>query len=499
MKDQDHLNDLIEGFSKAKVLCFGDIMLDRFVYGTVSRISPEAPILILSMERETEMVGGAGNVVRNVAALGGKPSISTVIGDDAAGKSIKSLLQGNQVAISDIITAKDRETAIKTRFLSGNHQLLRTDREHLDQIDSKTIKKILSTAKKAMKKCGSVVISDYGKGVLVPEVIKGIISAAKASGKPVIVDPKGRDYSLYQGADLVTPNTAELADAVGHALTSEQDIIKAAKSLVKKHKLGAMLVTRSHEGMSLVPAKGSVTHLPAIAREVYDVTGAGDTVVAAIATVLASNNATLTKAAAVATMIDAATIANICAGIVVGKRGTAACYAADLNAAIYHQNLSEAESKVMGLDQLQGRIQIWRKSGKKIGFTNGCFDLLHPGHISLLKQASRTCDRLVIGLNNDSSVRGLKGKDRPIQNETARATVLASLANVDAVVLFAENIPLKLIKAIKPDVLIKGADYTIDQIPEAKIVHGYGGKVVLADLKAGQSTTKTISRMGKNK
>ncbi|MBT4889708.1 MAG: D-glycero-beta-D-manno-heptose-7-phosphate kinase [Rhodospirillales bacterium] len=487
MSEQDKLTSLTESFHKANVLCFGDIMLDRFVYGTVDRISPEAPIPVLSVEREANMVGGAGNVVRNVAALGGSPSLSTVIGDDSAGASIKKLLQDDKVATTNIITAKNRETAIKTRYLSGNHQLLRADRETLTNIDSATIKKIITTAKKAMKSCGSVVISDYGKGVLVPDVIEGIIDAAKASGKPVIIDPKGRDYWRYQGADLVTPNKAELAEAVGHTLHVESDIVDAAKSLVVQYDLGAVLVTRSHEGMTLVTAEGAVTHLPAEAREVFDVTGAGDTVVAAIATTLASG----------ANMVDAATIANICAGIVVGKMGTAACYAADLSASIHHQSLSEAESKVLGLDQLRTRVRHWQSSGKKVGFTNGCFDLLHPGHISLLKQSRKACDCLIVGLNSDSSVRGLKGDDRPVQNEIARATIIASLADVAAVVLFSEDTPIKLIKALKPDVLIKGADYTIEQVVGADVVQGYGGKVVLANLKDGHSTTNTISKMGK--
>ncbi len=485
---QTNLGDMVEDLKSAHVLCIGDIMLDSFVYGTVNRISPEAPIPILSVERETKMVGGAGNVVRNVAALGGIAHLSTVIGDDAAGETIKALLNADGVATPGIMTAKNRTTAIKTRFLAGNHQLLRTDQEILDPIDDATIEQIITKAKSAMESCGSVVISDYGKGVLLPKVIAGIIEAAKASHKPVIIDPKGTDFSRYRGADLVTPNTKELAEAVGRPLMSEDEIIKAAQELVSEHALGAVLVTRSHEGMSLIEAGGAIQHLSAQAREVYDVTGAGDTVVAAIATGLAAGNS----------LIDAATMANICAGIVVGKMGTAACYVADLNAAIHHQSLSEAESKVLGLDQLRARVSKWQAAGHKVGFTNGCFDLLHPGHISMIKQSRKACDRLVIGLNSDRSVRELKGEDRPIQNETARATILASLAHVDAVVIFSDRVPLKVIEAIKPDIYVKGADYTIEQLPEAEIVHGYGGKIILADLKEGQSTTNTISKLSKS-
>lgn len=487
MNKPEKLLKIKDAFNTARVLCCGDIMLDRFVYGTVNRISPEAPIPVLSIDRETNMLGGAGNVVRNVAALGGTPVLNTVVGDDPAGATIKELLKDGGVSSSDMITVRNRTTAIKTRYLAGNHQLLRADNEVLKNIEKATVKKVIASVKKAMKTCGSLVISDYGKGVLVPGVIAGIIDAAHRAGKPVIVDPKGSDYGRYQGADLVTPNKAELAEAVGHALNADCDIIDAARSLVMQYDLGAVLVTRSHEGMSLITSEGDVTHLSAEAREVFDVSGAGDTVVAAIATAMAAG----------ATLIDAITISNICAGVVVGKSGTAACYASELSSAINHQSLSDTESKIHELEPLLNQVRQWRDAGITVGFTNGCFDLLHMGHISLLKQSAQACDRLIVGLNSDTSVTQLKGPDRPIQSEMARATILAALSDVAGVVIFDDETPFNLINAIKPDVLIKGADYKVEDVVGADIVQGWGGKVVLVDLIEGHSTTSMVARIAK--
>lgn len=487
MVERGDLVGWVEKLGSARVLCVGDVMLDRFVYGRVDRISPEAPIPVLQVEREVGMLGGAGNVVRNVSALGGTSALAAVIGKDGAGAEIKSLLAEDRVATSALITHKSRATGIKTRYLAGTQQMLRADREVTQPIDGAVARKVIDAAKKAMKTCGAVVISDYGKGVLIPDVIEAVIDAARAQGCPVIVDPKGREYWRYQGANLVTPNRTELAEAVGHPVTVESDIVDAAKSLVVEYELGGVLVTRSQDGMTLVTADGHVTHLAAEAREVFDVSGAGDTVVATIATAMAAG----------ASILDAAALANVAAGIVVGKVGTAAAYAGDVVTALHHQDVSDAGEKVLNLDQLLERVQRWQRQGFKVGFTNGCFDLLHPGHVSLLVQARAACDRLIVGLNSDASVKRLKGDDRPVQNETARLTVLASLEPVDAVVLFSEDTPMKLIKAVKPDVLVKGADYSVSQVAGANVVKKYGGKVVLAKLEDGHSTTETISRLAK--
>jgi D-beta-D-heptose 7-phosphate kinase/D-beta-D-heptose 1-phosphate adenosyltransferase len=485
--ERSNLVGWVEKLGNARVLCVGDVMLDQFVYGRVDRISPEAPIPILQVEREIGMLGGAGNVVRNVSALGGTPVLAAVIGDDTAGAEIKALLVEDKVAKGAVITHSARATGIKTRYLAGTQQMLRADREVAQPIDGKVAQKVIDSAKKALKTCGAVVISDYGKGVLVPDVIEAVIDAARARGCPVIVDPKGREYWRYQGADLVTPNRAELAEAVGHPINVESDIVDAAKSLVVEYDLGGVLVTRSQEGMTLLTNDGHVTHLAAEAREVYDVSGAGDTVVATIATAMAAG----------APLLDAAALANVAAGIVVAKVGTAAAYASDIVAALHHQDARDAEARILNLNQVLERVQRWQRQGLKVGFTNGCFDLLHPGHVSLLAQASAACDRLIVGLNSDASVKRLKGKDRPIQNESARLTVLASLETVDFVLLFSEDTPIKLIKAVKPDVLVKGADYSVAQVVGADVVKRYGGKVVLAKLEDGHSTTETISRLSK--
>ncbi len=487
MSEPAALVELVERLSNARVLCVGDIMLDRFVYGSVERISPEAPIPVLQVGQETNMLGGVGNVVRNIAALGAGPELCTIAGEDTAGNDIVRMIGEDGISGAGLIRTKTRPTGIKTRYLAGSQQLMRADREDVSPIDAVCARKILAAAKKAMKRCGAVVLSDYGKGVLSPDLISGIIEAAQAADIPLIVDPKGQDYSRYRGATIITPNRAELALASGRRLETENDIVDAARAMVKKLRLRAILVTRSQDGMTLVEKNGTVSHLPAEAREVFDVSGAGDTVAAGMAAALAVG----------ADLHDSAALANTAAGIVVGKVGTAAAYADDVIAALHHQDISDAEAKILSLDQALERIAQWRRAKRKVGFTNGCFDLLHPGHISLLSQARSSCGRLIVGLNSDASVKRLKGDSRPVQNEAARATVLASLSMVDAVVLFSDDTPIELIKAMKPDVLVKGADYSVDQVVGADVVKKYGGKIKLAKLEQGHSTTRTIERLGK--
>jgi len=312
-----------------------------------------------------------------------------------------------------------------------------------------------------------------------------VIEAARAGGKPVIVDPKGADYSIYSGATMVTPNRKELHDATKMPVQSDAEIIAAANKLIGTCGIERVLVTRSQDGMSLVSSDGSVVHLPAVAREVFDVSGAGDTVVAGMAACLAAGLG----------LTESAQLANIAAGIVVGKVGTAVAYASDIVAALHQSDLAAGEIKVLDRTAGADQVSVWKHKGHKVGFTNGCFDLLHPGHISLLTQARNGCDKLVVGLNSDASVQRLKGPTRPVQSEAARATVLASLACVDLVVIFDEDTPYELIAALKPDLLVKGSDYTIDKVVGADLVQSWGGSVLLADLVAGQSTTATIARM----
>ena len=486
MTERTDLIVLVSRLARARVLVVGDVMLDHFQYGEVDRISPEAPIPVLRVRREDTMLGGAGNVVRNLRSLEADARFVTVTGKDAAGRNIARLIKKQGVRDAPLIEV-ERQTSTKTRYIAGVQQVLRADRETTNPLGPKIEAKLIKAVASALRTCQAVVLSDYGKGVLSAGATKKIIRLAAKANKTVVVDPKGSDFSRYSGATLITPNRRELAEAVGAEVTSDANVVRAAKRLIKRHRFGAVLVTRSADGMTVVTADGSVTDLAAEAREVFDVSGAGDTVVATVAAALAAG-----------TDLDrAAALANAAAGIVVGKVGTASVFAADLIAALHHRDLTSAEAKVLSQDQVRDRIGQWRRAGLTVGFTNGCFDLLHPGHISLLKQAGRACGRLVVGLNSDASVKSLKGDGRPVQSEAARATVLASLASVNAVVIFAERTPLKLIKALKPDVLVKGADYDIGSVVGADVVKKYGGTVKLAKLEPGHSTSATIARMGR--
>ncbi len=486
MIERANLVPMVGGLKKARVLCIGDVMLDHFKYGSIDRISPEAPIPVLNVERQDTMLGGAGNVVRNLVALGAGARFVTIVGKDGDGRDIARQIKGHGIKETPIID-DGRRTSTKTRYIAGVQQVLRADRETAHPLDAKTEAKLLQAAKAGMRGCKAVILSDYGKGVLSGGIAAKIINIARHAKKAIIVDPKGTDFGRYRGADVITPNQSELAAATGLKTETDADVIKAARRLIRDHRLGAVLVTRSAKGMTVVPTEARPLHLAAETQEVFDVSGAGDTVAATIAAALGAG----------ADLTDAAALANVAAGIVVGKVGTAAVLTADLIAALHHRDLSSAEAKVLSQDQAKDMIGLWRRQGHKIGFTNGCFDLLHPGHVSLLKQSRRACGRLVVGLNADASVTKIKGLGRPVQSETARAAVLASLESVDAVVIFAEKTPINLIKAFKPDVLVKGADYDIEAVVGADVVKKYGGRVKLAKLEPGHSTSATIARMAK--
>jgi D-beta-D-heptose 7-phosphate kinase / D-beta-D-heptose 1-phosphate adenosyltransferase len=485
-----HLAGAIERLAGAPVLVLGDIMLDRFVYGSVERISPEAPIPVLRIDQETAMLGGAGNVLRNLAALGARPLGIGVIGEDAAGREVEALAASCLAPVGgtfQAIRATARRTTIKDRYIAAGQQLLRVDRDPDGALHAGTAASVSAAALAAVEQVSAVVLSDYGKGLLGDDLIAAVIAAAAQRGCPVIVDPKGRDFSRYRGASWVTPNRRELQEASGLTTDGDAAVAAAARKVIEEAGIAAVLATRSEQGMSLVSgtAGRQVYHLKAKAREVFDVSGAGDTVVATFAAALAAGLDAVT----------AAQLANVAAAIVVGKLGTAVARPGEIRHALHASELLAAEAKVASLDSLAGQVARWRQAGLKVGFTNGCFDLLHPGHISLLEQARAACDRLVVGLNSDASVRRLKGESRPVQGETARAAVLASLASVSRVVIFGEDTPLAVIEALRPDVLVKGADYSLDQVVGADVVQGYGGRVVLAELAPGHSTTKTIERL----
>ncbi len=468
----------------AKVVCVGDVMLDRFVYGEVTRVSPEAPIPVCRVTNETAMLGGAGNVVRNLVSVGASVTFVSVTGDDDIAGDVDLLLRDLTGVTSKLLREKDRPTTSKIRYVAGGQQLLRADREVTTPIADDVADAVFRAAESALADAGVLIISDYGKGTVTPGLVARLIAAAAAAGKPVIVDPKSRDFTRYAGASLITPNLKELGEAADGELSSEDGIVDSARGLLARADIASMLVTRGAQGMSLVTSE-SADHFPSRAREVFDVSGAGDTVLALLAAGIAAGVPTL----------EAAQLANVAAGVVVGKTGTAVVYAEDLLEELNVMAGHRGPQPPLRLDAALDRIRTWKARGDKIGFTNGCFDLLHPGHVSLLASARATCDRLVVGLNSDASVKRLKGENRPMQNEAARAAVLSSLETVDLVVIFAEDTPEVLLTEVRPDVLVKGADYTIETVVGADLVQSYGGRVVLAEIVEGFSTTATIARM----
>lgn len=472
-------------FSAARVLVVGDVMLDRFVYGGVERISPEAPIPVMQAEREIAMPGGAGNVARNIAALGAQVALFGIVGDDVAADELNDALTLEHGVEAHLVVDETRRTIEKTRFIGSRQQLLRVDRENRSLPAREAIDTLIEAAIEALQGCAVVVLSDYAKGAVSDAVIVAIIKAAMTAGKPVLVDPKGSDYSRYRGATLVTPNRAEAAQASGEPCDSDASAVAAGRKLLEQAGIANVLITRGAAGMTLVQGKDAPLHLPAEAREVFDVSGAGDTVVATIAAALAVGRS----------LPQAARLANAAAGIVVAKIGTAVVHPEELRAALHMPDPHGIEAKVMTRQQARDRVELWRSRGERIGFTNGVFDLLHPGHLALLAEVRGQCDRLIVAINADASVKKLKGDSRPVQDEKHRALILAALSLVDMVVIFPEDTPVALLEALRPDLLVKGGDYTVDQVVGADVVRAYGGEVKVSRLVAGQSTTATIARL----
>jgi D-beta-D-heptose 7-phosphate kinase / D-beta-D-heptose 1-phosphate adenosyltransferase len=484
MANNSDLLPHIERLKSARVLCIGDVMLDHYVYGQVERVSPEAPIPVLWIERELKTLGGAGNVLRNLRALGAASSFISVVGNDEAGREIGRLVEAQDGAEAHLLVQPQRTTTVKTRYIAGNQQLLRADRESAIPLDPYIREDLLRLAREVVADHSVVVISDYAKGVLTEGVALEIIRAAREAGAYVIVDPKGGDHIRYRGADLLKPNRRELAHATGMPVATDSEIVAASRVLIERCGFNAVLASLGAEGSVLVTADGTVHIQRAEVREVYDVSGAGDTVVAVLAAALAAGVG----------LTDAARLANTAAGIVVGKIGTAVVYASELSASLNGRDLRAAD-KVVPRSHALDLVARWRRHGLKIGFTNGCFDLLHPGHVALLGQAKAACDRLVVGLNSDASTVRLKGPRRPIQSEAERAAVLASLAAVDLIVIFEEDTPIELIRDIRPQILVKGADYRLDEVVGADLVKRAGGEVLLANVVPGYSTTATIARL----
>jgi len=476
----------LSALANQTVLCVGDLMLDEFVYGDVSRISPEAPAPVIAVKRSELMIGGAGNVARNLVALGARCVFVGVVGDDDAGLALSEALSGEPRIEFHLVTDEGRQTTRKVRFVSEHFSthLLRADWESADSVETAAEDAIISHALKALPGVGAVILSDYAKGTLSPRVVRAVIEAANNLKKPIIVDPKGRDYSVYRGATIITPNRQELADATHTSASNDDEIVIAATALAEAVDVEAVLVTRSEEGMTLVSV-GTEVHVPAYPVRVRDVSGAGDTVVAVLAAMLAMG----------ADFESAMRAANAGAAVVVGKRGTATLSIAELRSRILPAaSLAPEEKIVFDWAVLDEHLAEWRRQGQRVGFTNGCFDLLHPGHVKLLAGARAACDRLIVGLNGDASVTRLKGEGRPVQPVQSRAEVLAALEAVDLVVVFDEDTPVKLIERVTPSVLVKGSDYRREDVVGRDIVEAAGGAVVLIDIVPGHSTTAMVER-----
>jgi D-beta-D-heptose 7-phosphate kinase/D-beta-D-heptose 1-phosphate adenosyltransferase len=479
------LAGLVRRFNDARVLVLGDVMLDRYISGSASRLSPEAPIPVLRPASSRTTLGGAANVALNVATLGGHVALIGVVGDDAAGAEVARLLAASPGVMPYLVVAAARPTTTKTRFLAGVHQLLRLDEETTAPIDRATGATLLQRFAEALETADVVVLSDYAKGVLADDVLQAVIARAGAMGRKVIADPKRIDFAAYRGTTVLTPNEQEVRQATQIDAAEDRDADRAGRRALDATGGDAVLVTRSEKGLTLVRRDRPALHLPTRAREVADVSGAGDTLVAALAVALGAG----------ASLPEASVLANITAGISVGKQGTATVSREELLDVLHLEDLVATGRKVATREEAVARAAAWRAQGLRVGFANGCFDLIHPGHVRLLTAARARCDRLIVALNTDASVQRLKGPTRPLQNETSRATVMASLSPVDLVVLFDEETPLELIRALRPDVLVKGADYSIDQVVGADLVQGWGGQVLLVALEQGHSTTGTIRRM----
>jgi D-beta-D-heptose 7-phosphate kinase / D-beta-D-heptose 1-phosphate adenosyltransferase len=479
----------LSALAQKRVLVVGDVMLDRYLWGDVKRISPEAPVPVVRVRQQSEVPGGAGNVAANLAGLECPVSILGICGNDEAGTRLRKIFleKGIEPLLQESIA---RPTISKTRIMARGQQLLRLDEEEPRILSPELEEKIIARFELKAPECDAVVLSDYGKGIFqTPDLCQHLIGFCTTRGIPVLVDPKGTDWTRYQGATCITPNTAELELAAGSAVEeSELELLQSASAIRSRYGLEWLLVTRGAMGMVLCGKGASPLLIPARAREVFDVSGAGDTVIATLAAGLALK----------LSFAEAAQLSNLAAGIVVGKLGTQPITRPELSSAIElndMQRQSTGASKIAALDSARILVKSWQSSGQKVVFTNGCYDLLHPGHIHLLHQSRDLGDRLIVGLNTDASVRRLKGNSRPIVAERDRAAIVSALGCVDLVVLFDEDTPLELIQAIKPDILVKGEDYRLDQVVGREVVESHGGRVCLVPLLQGYSTTRIAEKI----
>ncbi len=466
-------------FSGARVLVVGDIMLDRWFHGRVRRISPEAPVPVVHVQREHESLGGAANVAANIAGLGAHCTLAGMVGRDSGRTRLQSLLDTHRIESALVDT--DRPTTTKARVLGDHQQVVRLDFEESGAFGEADGQRLLDACEPLLAEVGLVIISDYGKGVCTPQICRALIDAAKARGVPVLVDPKTTDWSRYQGATLVTPNFKELCEVLGRTLPNDDSAVEThTPGLIERFGLEGMLVTRSEQGMTLVK-DGAPLHIGTEARDVFDVTGAGDTVIGTLGTAMAAGFE----------LPDAVRLANRAAGVVVARAGSVPITLGALHDAAHDLGVG---AELAPRQTLLSRLDRERARGRTIVFTNGCFDVLHRGHLTYLRKAKELGDRLVVAINTDASVQRLKGPGRPVNGEADRALMLSSLAFVDYVCTFDEDTPAELIEAVRPDVLVKGADYRLEDV----VGREHAGKVVLVDFVDGYSSTAIIDRMKKD-
>jgi D-beta-D-heptose 7-phosphate kinase/D-beta-D-heptose 1-phosphate adenosyltransferase len=471
----------IERFPAARILVVGDIMLDRYVYGTVDRISPEAPVPVVRRTDAQETLGGAGNVAENLLALGAEVALVGVTGRDSTARAVEALCSRHARLSLRLVSDPDRVTTLKMRVVGHAKQMIRIDEETTAPVAAALERAVIEAATQELATCGVVVLSDYAKGVLTPGVCAAIISRARPMDRFVVVDPKTRDLGLYAGADVVCPNLREIHDVTQIHADDDEKAARACAAVLERFDVGAVVLTRSEAGMTIAERGGAPVHIRARRRAVGDVSGAGDTAISAIAAGVAAG---LPLKAAVA-------LGNAAAGIAVSKPGTSTVSADELR----HELAAPEPHRPASLAAARTIVQAWREAGKIVGFTNGCFDLLHLGHLQALEFAKSECDVLVVGVNSDRSVRALKGPERPVQDEATRARVMASLSFCDLAVVFDEDTPFGLIDALQPDIVFKGADYAADDVVGADIVKARGGRVMLTPLVPGFSTTATVARI----
>ena len=462
-----------------EILCLGDIILDTYCEGLVERISPEAPIPILKVESDKKKdLGGSGNVARNITAAGNKCHLISIVGNDNNAKILRELCKATKDLTFDLIVDKTRCTTKKQRFVSGNHQILRVDSESREYISNEVEDNIFDKFLKNLKYVNVVIISDYKKGMLTKSLLKKIIRTCRAKKKIVIIDPKDKDFSIYANANIITPNQKELFEATNPGLNvSDNSVEKLSKEIIKLHGFDTVITTRSSDGISVVNKNSKIFHLPSRAKEVFDVSGAGDTVVSYIASGIVRK----------LSLTDSVKQANEAAGIAVGRFGTTRVFREEI------ENRINNNSKVCKLNELIEQISM--NKYKRIGFTNGCFDLIHQGHIDYLKKSSERCDFFILAINSDSSVKKIKGLSRPIIDQKERSEILAHYDFIDRIIIFDEKTPLNIIKKIRPQFLFKGDDYKISQVVGAKEIERWGGKVVLIKCIKGKSTSKIIERI----